>query len=136
MFVALVASAQDPGDRTFDTHSDADFGSTVAEPVLREFLQTHGIQRSQHFCIAGYQASSADGDKRTWIHWLEGRQIILWRGGALSQSRRVIDLRKHVVRSEPDRHGSTYLVTREWANRVIADCEKHGAKYQIGNSRK
>jgi len=137
LFVALVASAQDPGDRTFDTRSDADFGSAAAEPALREFLSTRGIHRSQHFCIAGYQASAAaDGDKRTWIHWPEGRQIILWRGGAISQSRRVIDLRRHVVATESDRHGSTYLVTREWANRVIADCEQHGAKYHIGNSRK
>jgi hypothetical protein len=137
MFVALVASAQDPGDRTIDTHSDADFGSAAAEPALREFLQTRGIHRRQRFCIAGYQASPAgDGDKRTRIHWSEGHQIILWRGGDIAQSRRVIDLRKDLVPTEPDLDGRTYLVTREWANRLIADCEQHGAKYHIGSSRK
>ncbi len=137
LFVALVAYAQDSGDRMFDTRSDADFGTAAAEPALRQFLHTRGIHRREHFCIAGYQASAAaGGDKRTWIHWPEGHQIILWRGGDIAQSRRVIDLRKHVVPTESDRHGSTYLVTREWVNRVIADCDQHGAKYYIGYSSK
>lgn len=136
VFVAFVASAQDPGDRMFDTRSDADFGPGVAEPALREFLHSRRIHKSQHFCIAGYQASSADSDKRTWIHWTEGHEIILWLGGPIAESRRVVDLRHHVVATEADRHGSTYLVTRDWANRVIADCEQHGAKYQIGTNKK
>lgn len=136
LFVALAGSAQDAGDRMFDTRLDADFGAASAEPALREYLHARGIHGIQHFCIAGYQASSSDGDKRTWIHWTEGHLIILWHGGAIAQSRRIIDLRRDVVATEFDRHGSTYLVSRKWVNRIIADCGQQGAKYQIGNNRK
>lgn len=133
-----VLVAQEAGDVAFDVRSDANFGdATVA---LREFLRDANIRspRVQHFCVVGYQSSDG-GDKRAWVHWTEGHEIILWSGAADPQSaktaivysRRVLDLKKDVVPTEADIKGSTYLVTRAWVDGVISECQTRGAKYHF-----
>lgn len=133
-----VAAPQDEGDIPLATRSDADFGDATAP--LKEMLRQRRISpaRTQHFCIAGYQSAAHTG-KRAWIVWKEGRQILLWNGAtdpvsaktAIARSRRVIDLRKHVVANESAIKGSTYLVTRAWVDKLTSECESRGEKYEI-----
>ena len=134
IFVLLAAlaslKAQAPKDRIFDTRSVPVFNNPP--PALQDFLRTQHTSGQQHFCIIGYQGSTkADRSKRAWIHWTEGRKIILWTGGPIARSRRVIDLTKDVVATDSEVKGSTNLVTRAWVNRVVVNCQSHGAKYQI-----
>src|ERR1022692_1410126 len=131
--------AQDVGDVAFDTRLNAAFGEATA--ALREFLRAQHLHnhRTQHFCIAGYQSANGD-DRRAWIHWTEGRKIVLWRGASnpqsaktsIARSRVVTDLTKDVVPTEADIKGSTYLVTQAWVDRVLSDCLQRGAKYEVG----
>jgi hypothetical protein len=144
LFVPIFAQtplrAQDAGDVAFDTRSDAAFGDATVP--LQEFLRAQHVRshRVQHFCVAGYQSASGDV-QRAWIHWTEGRKIILWRGASNSQSaktsiarsRVITDLKKDVVPTEADIKGSTYLVTQAWVDRLIADCQARGAKYEVGS---
>lgn len=132
----VTACAQDQSNTPFTTRTNPNFGDATVP--LREFLRerhTHA-SKTQHFCVVGYQDAS---ENRAWIHWVEGRQIILWRGStnprgaksAIARSRRVIDLRKDVVATEADVKGSTYLVTRAWVDHILADCQARGEKYKI-----
>jgi hypothetical protein len=133
---AFAAFPQDEGDRPFDPRLDPGFGD--ASVPLREFLRDRHVRARapQHFCIAGYQNG---GEKRAWVHWQEGKKIILWLGAtnpvgaktSIARSRRVLDLRHDVVPTAVDLKGSTYLVTRQWADHVLADCEARGDKYEI-----
>jgi hypothetical protein len=131
------AQAQNATDTFFDTDKDVDFGN--ARPALQEYLVRRAPLTSgrQHFCVVGYK--TADGDKTASVHWREGRQIIKWLGSgepayaheSLVRSRSVVDLATGVVPAEVDIAGSTYLVTKAWADKVIADCGKHGKKYRV-----
>lgn len=134
--VSVTASAQEEGNRPFDTRSEPHFGDATVP--LREFLHEHHTiaTKPQHFCVAGYRSGT---ETHAWIHWSEGKRIILWDGfntseGAktsIARSRRVLDLRKDIVPTEADIAGSTYRMTRAWANQVIADCNARGVKYAI-----
>lgn len=133
--ITLTASAQDQTDAPLTTRTSPNFGDATIP--LREFLRDRHAHTSktQHFCIVGYQDNT---ESRAWIHWVEGQQIILWRGAtnpqgtksAIARSRRVIDLKKDVVSTEADLQGSTYLVTRAWVDQILADCQARGEKYK------
>ena len=137
----LTASAQDQGDGPLTTRTNPAFGDATVP--LQEFLRDRHIHtsKSQHFCVVGYQGST---DSRAWIHWVEGEQLILWRGAtnpqgaksAIARSRRIIHLKKDVVPTEADVKGSTYLVTRAWVDHILADCEARGEKYKIAETKK
>ena len=134
----IMLIAQDAGDIAFDTKSDASFGD--ATTALHKFMHNVHMRshRVQHFCVVGYQSADTS-DKRAWVYWTEGHEIILWSGAsdpqsaptALVYSRRILDLKKDVVPTEADIKGSTYLVTRTWVHDVISVCRTRGVKYQI-----
>jgi hypothetical protein len=88
--------AQDVGDVVFDTRSDSAFGDATA--ALREFLRDQNVRsrRDQHFCIAGYRSANGE-DSRAWIHWAEGRKIILWRGASDPRSAKTSIARSHSI---------------------------------------
>ena len=70
-----------------------------------------------------------------WIYWPQKRALLLigWpaqdcKSPALLVRRR-LDLTKDTVKSDADAGGSTYLVTEEWASKVIFAAAKDG--YQV-----
>jgi hypothetical protein len=137
LLLAGPASAQDATDAFFDTRKAEHFGD--ARLPLREYLRTKLPlkQNHHHFCVIGYQG--ADKSRRAWVHWREGAQLMLWSGftdpqyrrDSIRQSRRQLDLKTDVVKTEEEVAGSTYLVTQAWVTKVMGDCEKGGAKYRI-----
>ena len=52
---------------------------------------------------------------------------------SLLLSNRILDLHRDVVASAPDLKGSTYLVTRAWANQIEKDCQERGDWFSIVN---
>ncbi|MHC9539654.1 MAG: hypothetical protein AB9903_09040 [Vulcanimicrobiota bacterium] len=111
-------------------------GYPQPQKTLERLVSEKGTEKVNHFHIVGYR--SADGDDLAWVYWVEGRALILWEPTAspeypvsLSTSRRYLRLDKDVVSSEEDVHGSTYLVTRAWADSVIKDCIKNGSHFVV-----
>ncbi|BDC52847.1 hypothetical protein F183_A51620 [Bryobacterales bacterium F-183] len=130
LLFALVACHSQPA--VFDTRSDNTFGDAAAG--LRLFLEARKdipSGQQQHFCVVG----TSEGDaKRAWVHWKEGNMLILWEPGdeyQIARSRRKLDLMKDVVGTEADLNGSTYLVTRQWADTITTACTHTGALYTV-----
>jgi len=134
---ALAAAvAADPLFPTFDTRTASGFGDPV--PALREYLSREPSRPPgvQHICIVGY--IGADGDRSAQVHWREGHRLILWDGSdpehsasVLGWGRRDLDLTADVVATDAEQGSSTYLVTRAWVARVLADCAAHGVRYAV-----
>lgn len=117
---------------TFDTRTNAAFGDATVP--LRLFLEKRAdvaLQKPQHFCIVG--TSTMNGGQ-AWVHWNEGNMLILWEPGdeyQIARSRRKLDLAKDIVPTEEDLKGSSYQMPRPWADLILSNCEKHGAKYTV-----
>lgn len=128
-----TAASEHLSPRFFDTHRSPDFGA--AERPLRSLMKEKGVPRGRTdaFCIVGYDYG--DAGKIVYVYWQRERQLILWDGGnapdSLTRARRVLDLRKDVVATDADIRGSTYLVTKAWVARTIADCAAHGRRYRV-----
>ncbi len=137
---AVATGKPAPSSVFFDTRYSPYYGD--ARPALKTFLAEEPplASRTQRFCIVGYRGES----DLAWVHWREGRRLILWEGRvapefkreAISQSRRDLDLRKDVVATEAEVAGSTYLVTRAWVAKTIADCRRHGVRYSIARPKR
>ena len=127
---AATATDQPTAAKTFDISSDTDFRNY--ETVIRRFIRRHHPEKAHDFCVVGYVAG--DGSKLAWVLWRQGRQIILWEGGdaGLEMSRRKLDLRTDVVKSESEINGSTYLVTKAWVDDLSASCDRSGTKLHLG----
>lgn len=139
MILALLILTQTP---TFDTRREPTYGD--AAPALKKWLTRRQpkAKGTQHFCVVGYRYD--DGALQSWVHWVEGRMLLLWPGSgdpdyaadALLFSNRQLSLDTDVVATEDDINGSTYLVTRAWVAERLADCTKAGAKYAISPRKK
>ncbi len=103
------------------------------QKALEYLVHQQGKQELNHFCVIGYQLAA--DNQPACAYWEENNALILWapmRGPAvLSLSRRFLDLDKDVVESDADVNGSTYVVSRRWANTVIDDCKKRGDAFVI-----
>jgi hypothetical protein len=131
----LLAVADDHG-APFDQRRDPAFGD--ARKAIARFLAS-AVPRPrgpQHFCVVGYN----DGEsRRAWVHWREGKALILWEGSAdpvhaddaLILSRRQLDLNTDVVPTSADIAGSTYRIDRLWLDRTLADCAARGTHYAV-----
>lgn len=132
----LLTAATGEDAIPFDPRLDAAFGD--ARPALRQFL-ARAVPRprgGQHFCIIAYRGA---GWSNAWMHWREGRMLVLWEGrgepgypdDSIAHSRRQLDLTRDVVPTPDDINGSTYLIDRPWLNRTLADCRAHGVSYTV-----
>jgi hypothetical protein len=110
----------------------------VPEAQLTNLVKRKGKRGENHLVVVGYLYP--DHDFEAWICWKEDNALILWEGvkdpsllgpDPYPMSRRYLNLKKDVVPTVKDLHGSTYLETRAWANRVIADCKAHGELFVI-----
>jgi hypothetical protein len=105
------------------------------EATLQQLVDSRGHRGANHLCVVGYQLPSGHGF--AWVYWPEDHAMILWeptRPGshwALARSRRYLDLDKDVVATDDDVQGSTYLVTRAWVARTIAECRAHGDSFVV-----
>lgn len=68
---------------------------------------------------------------------MQQKKIYLWEGEdeELDVMRGSIDLRKDVVTSEHELHGSTYLVTKQWVDDLVRDCDRVGEKLIFSRSK-
>ena len=114
-------------------------GYPAPERALEELVAQKGTVPSNHFCVVGYRRSS--GDDHAWVHWKEGRVLVLWEPAAdvkypasLTTSRRFLNLDRDVVDSEADVKGSTYLVTRAWVKQVADDCTRNGDQFVVNRT--
>ncbi|CAE6686495.1 hypothetical protein R69927_01647 [Paraburkholderia domus] len=116
-------------DRTFDLASDTDFRDY--EKAIAHFLLQHHTKTANDFCVLG--VAGPGNLKQAWILWQQGRKIILWegRGAELDLSPRMVDLDKDVVKSDSDLHGSTYLVTKAWVDKLTVKCDQFGTKLRF-----
>jgi hypothetical protein len=121
--------------RVFDTRTAPGFGDPRLP--LRAYLSadTPRPRGVQHVCLVGYEDGS---DRWAQIHWQEGRRLIRWTGGhpdypddTTGLGRDDLHLDRDVVATEADINSSTYLVTRAWADGVIADCARAGVRYTV-----
>jgi len=136
LLVALAAWGEMQETTAFRVSKAAEFGPL--KPALQA-LAREAKHRTNHFCVVGYRLK--DGEKQAWVHWKEGKQLILWEArspesenvAALVQSRRRIRLEKDVVATEAEVAGSTYLVTRSWVTEILQDCRAHGDQVTISN---
>lgn len=119
--------------------SAAQMSAADVRKMLTEFIAANNNNHSssQHFCFLKNESGEA-----SWVHWREGRRIILWdypvdpkTHPSLDRSRRVLNLDKDIVANESDLHGSTYLATQRWADALIADCDMRGEHFVIDNPR-
>lgn len=136
--VALITSTM----CTAQNHKLAsDIGeSGYAEKIitLREFVARYAKQNVNTFFIG--KAQDDDGKLYLYAFWKEDKSILILEHfhylgkntdfGLLHRKARV-DLKTDVVPTEEDIHGSTFLVDRAWANRIIKACVSKGTKIVI-----
>ena len=126
------AFAQEGAPQAFLVSKTPGFSNPRA--VLRKLVALKGKARRNSFCVIGYQYP--DGEKSAWVYWREGKAIILWEPTVneiddLTLSRRYLRLTKDVVENESQVQGSTYLVTRQWVNSLLRDCQTRGEKFTV-----
>ncbi len=131
-------------------------GQVVDTAVLRAFLaQLKQAHRPQRFCfvVETFPPSAAEQRDSLLLRmvWTTGERIYSlalpdpatpahsdmpaeWRGQALAWSKPV-DLRTGVVATQEEVGASTYLVTRAWADRILAQCRRIGRTVTLAPSR-
>src|SRR6266436_5376745 len=128
----LASSAQTARPETtykvFDVASDPEFQDY--KRIVTEYVYKDKPASASDICLVGYLEHG--NVKIAWVIWHQRRQIILWEGqDDLNSSRRIIYLKKDVVPTENDLHGSTYLVTKAWVKQVTTDCSNAGVKLHV-----
>ncbi len=135
-FVAALTSAATLGGAaamaselaTFDLTNDPTFAG--AREMLDGYAKAKSRSKTSSFCVLGVDDA---GTRSAWIVWAEKKQLIFWEGQDLRDTppRRVLDMKKDVVKSEDDLRGSTYRVTKKWADAVIATCREQGQTINV-----
>lgn len=116
--------------KTLHTNENSYFSHPVE--ILSKLLAGKGKVKRNNFCVVSH------GDvnyQYTWVYWQEGKAIILWEPSKeivdLATSRRYIHLPQDIVANQADLHGSTYLVTSQWVNSLLKDCQVNGKKFTL-----
>lgn len=135
VLLAIYAFAQGNGAAVFAIRSDP-AAWPHPEKQLEKFVAAKAARRENHFCAVGYR--ERDGGRRAWAWWREGNALILWDASldpadpvSLLDSTRILHLDRDVVASSAGVHGSTYLVTRAWVDKVEKDCQEHGDRFVV-----
>jgi hypothetical protein len=121
------------GGRPFRPTAHRDFAH--AAEVLSKLVAARSRASRNTFCVVG-QAFD-DGDELAWVHWAEGRALILWEPSTrkdrsdLLFSRRFLRLDRDVVADEAALRGSTYRVTKAWVDGLLQECRAHGERFVL-----
>lgn len=130
---ALSSPAKD-GALPFDVASDPHFAGY--EAALREYLLQETDLAETRFCVIGF-VDPQQGERDVSVLWPEGSRLFAWEGGESKLANaKQIDLKKDVVASEDEIRGSTYLVTREWLERLVSACHCYGRTLRVVRFRK
>ncbi|MEA9578714.1 hypothetical protein VC218_07230 [Xanthomonas nasturtii] len=123
--------------------------------MLRAFLTK--LEQTTHvntFCFVQEsfkpRLSNEKGDSTVWMIWHEGATIQsvntvqdgqryepdpdlddLTTGQSMAYSSGIIDLKTGVVPTDDDIHGSTFLVSRPWVDRLLTQCKRTGTQVRI-----
>jgi hypothetical protein len=139
----MPAGAQALPQQTF--LPDQQLGYKPVKPALKGLASTQKSKAAmQHFCVIGYQlerSADSSASKIAWVYWKEQNSLIYWEPAAqgfepkdtLIHSRRQLDLAQDVVATQADVGSSSYLVSRDWVNSVLKDCQKRGTRYTLKN---
>ncbi|XDF35436.1 hypothetical protein RBH89_25085 [Paracidovorax avenae] len=142
--LAAPPAATDPGFSTPDRRQ------LPGVAVLQAFLATLGRpQGTQRFCfvVERMPADPATPEPRQVLHmvWATGSRLYtlpwpphaedrgenpVFAGQALAWTRSA-DLRNGVVDTDAERFGSSFLVTRAWADRITRQCRRSGVPVWI-----
>lgn len=117
-------------EQWFSIKSDREFSDVRAQ--LQVVVDHDATQAINQFCVVGHQLGKY---KDASVYWPTNNKLILWEiqpdnPRAIWESRRSLDLMKDVV-SGNDVHGSTYMITRTYANHVIKSCREHGNNFTV-----
>ena len=117
--------------------SSSEFFGPLA-PAAKRLVQAEKKNHwHQHFCAIGYKYG--DGEIKVWVHWREGKRLLLWQGNSdlemrekgLILANRDLLLGKDTVEHKEDIQGSTFLETRAWWEAVAQDCAALGEKARL-----
>jgi hypothetical protein len=109
-------------------------------PALREVVAEKAKHRRNTFYVSPVHYFN-HGASNAVVYWKEGRSLILWepersatsqgRRHELVWSRRFLSLDKDVVPTLADVGGSTFLLTKAMARRMIRECVRNGQKFVV-----
>jgi hypothetical protein len=132
------AAAPQPIDHPFQITQDKLFAPV--RPTLDALIAHKARTRINHLCVIGQPLG--DGSRQAWVYWRESRAIILWEPATdglrdLALSRRYLRLDRDAVPASDKRLAtSTYLVSRSWAQSLIAECAARGTRFVIEKKQK
>ena len=117
------------GATSFDLDADPDYRNYRQAVVT--YLASRHSRADAHVCVLGER--DGGGDRTVTVWWKEGARLIQWEGreSKLATSISNLDLKRDVVASEDDLHGSTYLVTRAWVAGFEARCTRSGKSFVV-----
>ena len=127
---------------SFDPRHFAEYGN--ARLAIETYLAQHKSRPrgANHFCTVAYGPIKGDTDRApiAYVHWVEGKRLILWEPEAehfheqdlsLVMSRRDWDMVRDVQR-HPDPYRMTdWIIERSFVDAVLADCARVGQRLTI-----
>jgi len=152
-FSSLIFSQPYP-IKHFDFEREPAFNPDTIELEIKNLIigrNDDSFKAQNHLCAVGYEfPRSQQGNKRgparkeVVVYWKEGKMLYRWKGGdpkaaeqdfynarSLMYSRSIpLDPNEGVIGETGD-NGDRFDNYKERAEKVIADCEKHGKSYQI-----
>ncbi|MDB5259939.1 MAG: hypothetical protein JWN37_170 [Candidatus Nomurabacteria bacterium] len=90
-------------------------------------------KKDNSFCIIGYRKKEGKDLDHAFIYWSAKKEIIYWGGetetlGTLPRDTTHLDTD---IGTPEEIYGSTYMVTQDWVDSILNDCEKSGLKLTI-----
>lgn len=100
--------------------------------ALEYLVREDGVKGNNNFYIQDIVVDSNQKYTSPWVYWKEKNRLILFEpyqdsilpAKELYLSRRNLDLKKDVVPTIDDIHGSTYLITEESKQQYLTSCKK------------
>jgi hypothetical protein len=112
-------------------------------PALNELVKDRGRSKTNHFYVGHVQVSE-NGYHSVVVYWKENVALVLWEPGRgfgpsgdpdprydLRDTRRYWDLKKDVVPALSDVAGSSFLLAKNDALKMVDDCIRKGERYVL-----
>jgi hypothetical protein len=144
LLAAISTSAQSQtASQYYPFASQEEYGKKMA--ALNQFIDGYGKRGINRIFVA--KVKNDDGTEDLFGYWKEDNSILilyhfnpcdddddkkLCYSWAYDKAR--VDLRTDVVPTEDDIKGSTYLVDKPWADRIVKACLTKGRKFVIHRS--
>jgi hypothetical protein len=128
---APASAQQQEAMTTFDLRSQPEFRDY--KRVIERYIAQRSHSTINHACIVGLVV---DKSKLAWLIWDDGSKLVLWESGEsdLDTSRQQLDTIRDVVERNDDLRGSTFLVTKQWLDRLNTTCKAKGINLALKTS--